>query len=117
MLDHTKTWVKAGPGRLHAWVSDGTVTAIALTSKASQIWISVHSAATRICNGPTLWFSNMTSVGDNCTSAIAHLPSFLPASRVTCSAPAAQGSDEIAETGHFFSTDRLAGGTLFQTGN
>ncbi len=32
MLDHTKAWVKSGPGRCQAWVKDGTVTAIALTS-------------------------------------------------------------------------------------
>jgi hypothetical protein len=32
MLDHTKAWVKAGPGRFQACVSDATVTAIALTS-------------------------------------------------------------------------------------
>ena len=32
MLDHRKAWVKAGPGRLHKWVSDGTATPIELMS-------------------------------------------------------------------------------------
>jgi len=32
MLDHRKAWVKAGPGRFQACVSDGTETPIALTS-------------------------------------------------------------------------------------
>ena len=32
MLDHRKAWVKAGPGRFQAWVSDGTATPIELMS-------------------------------------------------------------------------------------
>src|SRR5438105_4503733 len=64
MLDHRNAVVKAGPGTFQTWVRDGTAQATELMSYPSQIWISVQSAATRICKGPIRWFSSAASVAD-----------------------------------------------------
>jgi hypothetical protein len=79
MLDHKTVVVKAGPGRFQMWVSYGTAQATELMSYPSQIWISVHSAATRICSGPIFWFSSADSVADKTTSGIP--ASLLPSGR------------------------------------
>src|SRR5215472_8206618 len=80
MLDHKNAVVKAGPGRFQMWVSDGTAQATALMSYPSQIWISVHSAATRIWSPPIFWFSSAASVADKTVSAIAAASSRAPGS-------------------------------------
>src|SRR6266446_3841633 len=73
MLDHRKAVVKAGPGRFQAWVKDGTVMPIELTSYPSQICTRAHRPATRICKPPIRWFSSAVSVLDRVASAISSL--------------------------------------------